>query len=307
MTAKKENKVARIVTDEIIKLMEQGVCPWNRPWFANDIPKNLKTKTEYKGFNKLMLLSMKMANQYESNYWLTFKQSKTLGGTIKKGSKATPIIYFNKTYLIQFSDESKSWKSEKEKKQILKKDPYATIEKESLLLRYYNVFNLDQIENIESPKENKQTIENIEKLDNIEKNWTDKPKINFGGNKACYIPSKDEICLPPKENFKGTAEFYTTKWHELGHSTGARKRLARKEVLNANIFGNEDYSKEELTAEIFASSMLALAGINKTINNNAAYIQNWLEQLRNDENMLIHAAARAQKAVDYVLSFSNEK
>lgn len=304
-TKTNKNKVAQIVTDRMIELMEQGVCPWNRPWNLKDVPVNMKNGNYYKGINKLLLLATQIYQGFESNYWLTFKQAKAMNGTIIKGSKSTPVVFWQKTFLIKYENEKKEWKKEKEAKKIIEENENVDIIKESFLMRYYNVFNVEQVEGVETPKENEGTnISSIEELDKIEENWTQKPKIQHGGNRACYIPAKDIIQLPKKENFKGTAEYYSVKWHEYGHATGGRGRLERNEVVEPNLFGSHDYSKEELVAEIFSSSMLSLAGIEKTINNNAAYIQNWMKALKDDENMLIHAAQRAQKAVDYVTSFS---
>ena len=63
------------------------------------------------------------------------------------------------------------------------------------------------------------------------------------------------------------------------------------------------YSKEELVAEMSACFLCGHAGIeNTTIENSAAYIQGWLRSQKNDKALLIHAAAQAQKASDYILN-----
>jgi antirestriction protein ArdC len=91
--------------------------------------------------------------------------------------------------------------------------------------------------------------------------------------------------------------------HELIHSTGSEKRLAREGLCEAAPFGSPVYSKEELVAECGATYLCAEAGIfNAVIDNQTAYIAGWLRRLRDDRKLLIHAAAQAQQAADYVLN-----
>jgi antirestriction protein ArdC len=80
-------------------------------------------------------------------------------------------------------------------------------------------------------------------------------------------------------------------------------RLNRKVTAQVHSWGDEAYSKEELVAECGASFLCGHAGIeNTTIENSAAYIAGWLKALKNDRALLIHAAAQAQKASDYILN-----
>ena len=76
-----------------------------------------------------------------------------------------------------------------------------------------------------------------------------------------------------------------------------------------SFFGSEDYSKEELVAEIGASNMLNYLGISteKAFKNTVAYIQSWLQVLKNDKKFIISASSKAQKATDYILSFTEEE
>ena len=132
------------------------------------------------------------------------------------------------------------------------------------------------------------------------------PKIGHNEPRACYRPSTDEVNMPKKELFEGEAEYYSTMFHELGHSTGHSSRLNRAEVGLSSFFGNHSYSKEELTAEMTAVFLCNGIGLNATWDNSVAYLQNWLKSLQNDPKMLLQAAGRAQKAADYILNVKQE-
>ena len=107
------------------------------------------------------------------------------------------------------------------------------------------------------------------------------------------------------EQFPDAAEYYSTLFHEATHSTGHPKRLDRlpKNAIAAH-FGSEEYSKEELTAEIGAASIMNVLGLETahSFKNSAAYIQSWLRALKNDKRLIVSAAARAEKAVKLILN-----
>src|SRR5258708_4273705 len=118
----------------------------------------------------------------------------------------------------------------------------------------------------------------------------------------------DRLTLPPRELFVRAEEFYATALHETVHSTGSQKRLARESILEAAPFGSETYSSEELIAEMGSAYLCAEAGIsNAVLENQAAYLAGWLQKLRDDRRLLIHAAAQAQRAADYILNRSGHE
>ena len=121
------------------------------------------------------------------------------------------------------------------------------------------------------------------------------------GDRAFYRPSTDEVVLPIRKQFMSTAEYYSTVFHELTHSTGHASRLNR--LTQAAFFGSEDYSKEELVAEIGAAALVNHVGLetSNSIRNSAAYIQNWLKVLRDDKRFIVSASGRAEKAVNLIL------
>ncbi|MBU2464690.1 MAG: DUF1738 domain-containing protein [Candidatus Edwardsbacteria bacterium] len=270
------NTIAQIITDQIIEALEKGAIPWKKPW-KTELPMNLISKHFYRGIN-LLILSM---SPYASPYYLTFKQLAYLGGMVKPGSKGFKVVYWK---AIESNDEDTG---EEEKKP---------------LLRYYTVFNSEQCNNIpeEILPDRNNSFDSITTCEKILDNMPNIPKIKETPN-AFYDKELDAVGLPPRKNFISAEEFYSTAFHELVHSTGHPERLNRK-VLSGSAGMNENYSKEELVAEIGSSFLCAHARIApKTIDNQAGYIANWLAVLKGDKRFIFSASSLAQKAVDYIL------
>jgi len=176
------------------------------------------------------------------------------------------------------------------------------------LLRYYRVFNLEQCELPQTvldklPKTEAYEHDPIDTAEQIIAEMPNRPEIQYTGSKAFYTSITDRITLPPRELFTSAEEFYATALHETVHSSGSEKRLAREGICEAVPFGSPVYSKEELVAEFGAAYLCAEAGIsNEVIHNLASYVAGWLKKLRDDRKFLIHAAAQAQRAADYILN-----
>lgn len=129
------------------------------------------------------------------------------------------------------------------------------------------------------------------------------PKINYQGQYPSYYPQRDEVAIPELSSFDSAEEYYSALFHELAHSTGHQSRLNRKEITESTGFGSESYSREELTAELTSAYLCAITGIGQqTIENSAAYLQGWLQALKDDKTLLIKAAGQAQKAADYIMN-----
>jgi len=275
--------VYEIITEKIISLLSQGVIPWSKPWKPEaGEHMNLVSGKPYRGINVFLL----GCAGYDSPFWLSFKQAKKLGGSVKKGEQGSIVVFWKWIIKEEIEDNG-------EKK--YKKIP---------LLRYYTVFNLEQCEGIDAPAP---VLEPVEKKNPIKEAQTivdgmpNRPAIVHGGNAAAYSPAPDRIKMPELEQFVSSEEYYSTLFHEMTHSTGHASRIGRKDIEHVKPFGSVEYSKEELIAEMGAAFLCAVAGIeNKTINNSAAYIQGWLKELKNDKKMVVFAAAAAQKAADYI-------
>jgi antirestriction protein ArdC len=180
-------------------------------------------------------------------------------------------------------------------------------EKVTPLLRYYHVFNISQTEGIDEKRIPKtdafdHDFNPVTVAESIINNWADCPKIVQGSNSTYYEPKFDLVCIPNPRTFFNDHQYYSTLYHELVHSTGHNKRLGRHEKIKDHKFGSQDYSQEELVAEMGAAYLCGLTDIQQqTIENNVAYIKSWIKTFKNDSKVLVMAAAQAQKAVDYIL------
>lgn len=279
-----------IITEKIINLLEQGMVPWRRPWISTVLPRNLVSKKPYRGVNFFLL----SASKYVSPFWLTMRQANELGGHVRKGEESTAVVF---------------WKVEDLKPRT---DDLADDESEGnthrrFLLRFYRVWNLEQCERPQSvldklPKIETHKHDPIETVEQIVAGMPNAPAIEHAGSKAFYSSTVDRITIPPRCLFVSPEEYGATLLHELTHSTGHGKRLARESITEAAAFDSAIYSKEELVAEMGGAYLCAEAGIsNAVIENQAAYIAGWLKKLRDDRRLVIQAAAQAQHAVDYIL------
>ena len=280
------NKVASLITDRIIAELEKGNIPWQKPW----------TGTASGPISHVSGKPYSLVNQFvlgRPGEYITYKQCIAEGGKVKKGAKALPVIFYK---MNVYTDTDP--------------DTGEEIEKTIPVLRFYTVYHIDDCEGIKAKfaKETKPVTakQACRKAENIIKRYqklNDTLRIHneSESNEAFYRPSTDEIVVPMMSQYEATEEYYSTLFHEMTHSTGHASRLNR---LNSKAaFGNGEYSKEELVAEIGAATLVNVCGIetSKSFRNSAAYIQAWMRALKKDPNLLISASAKAEKAVEYIL------
>ena len=287
------NKVYEIVTQRIIEQLEEalrtGQCaPWHKPWNSNTVAVNYISQTPYRGVNLLLL---------DSGEYLTWSQLCDLQKhrpelKLRKGSKSHMVVYFS---FKESTKEVLNANGQTEQKAV--RIPF---------LRYYKVFNIGDVEGLESRRQQVEfqhdPIDAAEAVIASYEQREDTLQIHYtDSDRAFYRPSTDEVSVPGKELYPNLAEFYSTLFHELTHSTGHPQRLNR--LKGPAFFGDEQYSKEELCAELGAALLCGHCGIDNTAaaNNSVAYLQNWLSALRNDMTLIVSAASKAQRAVDYIL------
>lgn len=284
--------VFQIITDLIISKLDAGYIPWKKPWSTFGEAKNYITKKPYKGINSLIL----NCYDFDKPYYLTFKQATVLGGNVKKGSKSIPVVFWNFTYTDKITGK-------KIKESELLNYPLEQISKSSYL-KYYSVFNVADIENIDFvfPSIESKINDKISACEEIVNQMPQRPEIKITSkDRAYYSPCADYVHMPEMKFFDNSEFFYSVLFHELVHSTGHPRRLNRKELVKMAAFGSESYSKEELTAEIGAAFLCGYAEIAiQTITESAAYVQSWIKVLKNDKKFLFEAAARAQNAADFI-------
>lgn len=274
--------VYEMVTDRIIEQLEQGVIPWQKPWGGViDGAYNRISKKPYSLLNQMLL-------QHSGEY-ATFKQWSELGGHIRKGEKSEIVVFWK---LQPYEDEN----ADGEK--IIKQIP---------LLRYYNVFHVSQVDGIEPKELDLNEFEPIEEAEKIKTEYMTRENLKILEkltDKAFYSPTFDYIQIPCKEQYQNVEEFYSTLFHEMVHSTGYKTRLDREDVKDCMYFGSENYSKEELTAELGSAFLVNLLGIEtkNSFRNSSAYIQGWLGRLRGDKKFIVSASSKAEKAVKYILN-----
>lgn len=273
------SKPYQVITERILALLEQGTIPWQRPWQASEgCSRNLISQKPYRGINVWILGSA----GYTSPYWLTFKQAKEKGGHVRQGEKGWPIVFW-KIY-----DRPQAEGDDTDRR---------------FVLRYYTVFNVAQCEGVEAPviESTPTPFTPIEVCEKLVGNMPQRPAITHGGGQAFYQPSSDIVHMPEPTTFTKREAYYSTLFHELTHSTGHPDRLKRPTLMDLCKFGDTNYSKEELVAEMGAAYLCGLCGIeNATIDNSAAYIKSWMSRLRHEPKLLVQAAAQAQRAADFI-------
>ena len=275
------------ITDRIIAELENGTIPWQKPWIVpNGGSYNRITGKSYSLINQMLL---SRAGEYA-----TLRQWNSLGGKVKEGENGETIIFWK---ICEFQEEEDGSQEETKKRRIVP------------ILRQYKVYHISQIDGVEplhiKEKKNSHLDHiNSERAESLFQDYSTREKIRvcMGSKQAYYSPVLDSIHLPEKEWFHSTEEYYSTAYHEMMHSTGHIRRLARAGMEHA-VFGSDVYSREEMIAEIGSVALMHYLEIETTdtFRNSVAYIDGWLAVLREDKFLIISAASQAQKAVKYIL------
>lgn len=278
------DSVYQIVTDRMVEKMKQGEIPWHKPWFGGNAPINLISNKPYRGINVWLLAGLPFA----SPYFLSFKQCESRGGKVIKGQKSNLVVFYThfttKEVIGTNSDGSTKFKT-------------------FPVLRYYNVFNVEQCEGL---KNIPQVVPNneftpIEICDRMIINMPSPPQIAYDEARAVYYIASDKVVVPKMSLFNTAEEFYTTMFHELVHSTGHKSRLNRPEITKEGVMEKDSYSKEELVAEMGAAFLANICGIgNVTFDNSVAYVQGWMKRIADDNKLIVRAASQAQRAADFI-------
>ena len=280
-----KTKEIEIIEKDYLKELEKGNIPWQRPWStAGRYAMSHSTKKPYSLLNQMLL---------RPGEYLTFEECKREGGKVKKGEKGNFVVSWAKIKKVETDEEGN------ERTTIIPR------------LKYYYVFEVSQCEGIErNCTEEPKTYGNtpVESADNIITAYINRETVTFtatDSNRAYYSPSEDAVVVPDLKYFEAVEEYYSTSFHELTHSTMHPDRCNRAEERKGKkvAFGSEEYSKEELVAEIGAATLVNMIGLesDKSFKNSVSYIQSWIGKLKNDKNLIVSASSRAEKAVNYIL------
>lgn len=290
------DKVNNLVIEGLSKKGLAWFKPWNGGGIAN-APINTTTGKAYNGINVWILGAEMEEKGYEHNEWATFKQVSASGGSVKKGSRSTQVVYWHISYRV----DDKYFPN---KKALLNAGYKESDAEKFFALKVFNVFNIGQCENIE-PRRKKVEFEPkefspIESAEAMVKGYKKAPKILHEQQRAFYMPSLDYINMPKPETFNTPDTYYHTLFHEMVHSTGHKDRLNRKTLTESKAFGSIEYSKEELVAEIGAMYLSGLSGISPDIEQSQAYINGWVSYLTEHKKEAVGAMTQASKAVDFI-------
>ena len=318
-----EKAVERFSEMMVSRLEEMKGQQWEKGWIdgggkTQGLPQNLSGR-RYSGHNDFFLQLHTAMNSYAMPVYATFKQIHEAGATINKGEKAMPVIYWNITH----RDEN-GQKVTDEQYDAMTKAEQEKCKSIPIMMGYY-CYNLDQTnfkevkpeqyarlqEQFKAPeiKDTKGMYISPEFDAMIEKQaWV--CKINtIEGSGAFYSKAKDEITVPlkaqfnihedPKEVYKDGMEYYSSLVHEMAHSTGIDTRLSRD---MEGRFGDKKYAKEELVAELSAAMVGNSMGFDKRIlDNNAKYVDSWIDTLKQEPKFIISVMADVSKASGMIL------
>jgi len=286
--------VYQVVTDQIIEMLDAGTAPWHQPWRntsdVSTFPRSLSTGKPYRGVNPFLLQMTAISMGYSSPWWGTYDQIKERGGQVRKGEKGTMIVFW--------------------KRYVRKAKTADEEDRSAFVLRYFKVFNTDQADGLTVPPAPGASPTDSVEFDPVEACESALadyyahgcPQLVYGGNSASYNYVSDIVRMPERSAFDSPECFYGAWFHETTHSTGHKDRLARPDLLTFHKFGDENYSREELVAELGSAFLSGMTGIGAvTLPNSASYLASWVRVLRGDKKLIITAAAQAQRAADLIL------
>jgi antirestriction protein ArdC len=294
------------VTDSIIQLLEKGVAPWQKPWEPGagslGIPFNPTSERAYRGGNAIHLIATGLRNGYEDPRWMTYKQAADQGWQVRKGEKGTQIEFWEKK---QLDRDDETGNADASKGGELAGN--GNTDRSRFIHRVYTVFNAAQIDKIPPYAPAKRTeFEAVQAGELILTN-SGARIAHDQADRAFYSRAKDSIHLPPKDTFKDIAGYYGTALHELAHWTGHPSRLNRPTLNDSYRFGDLNYAKEELRAELASVFLAAERGIPHNPEQHAAYVGSWIKALKQDKNEIFRAAQDASSATDFLVTLERDR
>lgn len=289
------------VTDHIVAMLEKGVAPWQKPWNPGEasvgMPFNPTSDRAYRGGNALHLMATALNRGYGDPRWMTYKQASDRGWQVHRGEKGTQIEFWD---VKPNRDEDRGATGDGQRDRIERREA-------RLIHRVYTVFNATQIEGVPAYQPRQRTpFEVVQSGEKILENAGANIRHDQA-DRAFYNRSSDSIHLPPKEAFKDAAGFCGTALHELAHWTGHPSRLNRATLNESYRFGDTNYAKEELRAELASVFLAAERGIPHDPEQHAAYVGSWIKMLREDKNEIFRAAHDASAASDFLIALERDR
>jgi antirestriction protein ArdC len=279
------NEVFEKVTADLVEAIEDGACGWRMPWHrlaAGGTPRSVDGRT-YRGWNALVLAMVAVDREWTSGRWATYRGWQRHDCQVRRGEHGTHVVLWKPIDRRADGDDNDD----------------DTASRRGLLARVFTVFAAEQADGAERYQVTEPTRPMPERLADGEAYFAEVgARVVTGGDRACYVPARDEIHLPALGRFDQASAFYSTAAHEHVHWTGHASRLGRD--LTGR-FGDRAYGAEELIAELGAAFWCAQFGLEPaTREDHAAYLGDWLAILRADARALVAACSQAQQALDHL-------
>ena len=176
-TSSDKRDVYRKVTDSIINAIEQGVGNWRMPWHTSGklafSPVNVASKKPYRGINTVRLWAAAQAKGYERGEWATYQQWRDNGAQVRKGEKATTVVFWKFANNTESEDGDESPKTGSR----------------LLFTRGYSVFNAAQVDGYTLKAEPEMPMpDRIERAEMFFRNIG--ADLRHGGNRAYTLPMR---------------------------------------------------------------------------------------------------------------------
>lgn len=288
------------IVEQFVSMLGDKTLDWVKEWSGASLdgPHNPCSGTRYSGGNRLHL-TMVAAIKGDPRF-CTYKQAEKRGWQVRKGSHGYLVEKFGPVYIYERDADGNVVTDADGNKEIKAKfyKPIAT----------YRVFSFADIDGApELVKPEPMAPDAVTELMDAFIDTSDCPVVEGASDGAAYSPSLDLVRIPSRDVFTSSTAALHTLLHEMGHSTGAAKRLNREGIVDpAARFGTPKYAFEELVAElssVFTAQYVHADAMQSDEHrrNHAAYLQNWLGALKDDPDYLFKAAAKAQAASDYIV------
>jgi antirestriction protein ArdC len=295
--------VRQVITDRIVAMLEKGGHVFRERWTraaSRGMPRNGKTGEPYHGANVLLLWDAAIEQGYASNVWLTYKQAASMGAQVRKGERAVMCAHFERK--VRRGEDDGGSANVQDAEEEGRAD--AVTRGGVLLCRPFWVFNVAQIDGlpcevldlcVDPMKSPGGPVEGALRL-----LGGCNAVIRHGYERAMYLPELDEIRLPWPRRFTSAEAYCATSLHQAVHWTGHPSRLNRQ---FGRRFGDAAYAFEELVAELGCAFVMGHCGlVDATIEGHAAYLDSWLQVLKNDRTAIFTAAQHAGAAFEFILA-----
>ena len=294
MTVSKSKEYRKELAEMFARILEEKELEWKKEWKGIvNVPVNAVKERKYKGINAFALMLTMMDRGYTDPRFATYNQIKEMGCKLRDAKgKGVRVEYW-----FPYDCEEGRALTWEEFNVLCNGRPN---ERYMLRAKYSMVFNACHIEGL---PERKLEIKNDISADELIAKLSENMGVEIlhdGGDRAFYRPQEDKIHLPVPEVFDSDYAYNSTALHELAHSTGAPHRLNRN---FGGGFGSESYAYEELIAEITSCFMSANLNLEQDaihLDNHKAYVQSWVQSVREKPESLVKAIAEAEKTAAYM-------